>query len=283
MEANAYKQQKERFQKIFEYTILGNTIDEDGGDKQQQPQDAPPMPPQDGGQPMGQDGQMPPQDGGQPTGPDMGGGQPMGPDMGGGQPMGPDMGGDPQGGQNIPQGLNPQPDITQGDFEGDGGMPMGPDMGDGQPAPEDDVVDITDLTDKQEETQEEIEGFNEKFVAVLDKIKQFTDMIKSNDEKIDQLKAEFEKRNPTQLEKLSMHTAKGEPFNVDPTTYWDEKEATSNYRTEDDNNGKGQGQYTITANDINSGNDWRTIASSLNSDDDDDIILNQSLSKLLSI
>lgn len=276
MEAAAYKQQKKRFQQIFEYTVLGKTIDEADKDNGQQPQDVPPMPPQDGGGMPPQGDAMPPQ-GGDPMAQDGGGmppqdgGQPMGPDMGGGQPP---MDGGGQGGPQVPQGLDPQPDITQDDFGG-----AAPE----QPAPEDDVVDITDLTDKQEETQEELEGFNDKFAAVMDKIDKFVDLIKSNDDKIDQLKAEFEKRTPTQLEKLSMHTAKGEPFNVDPSEYWEEKEATSNYRTEDDNNGKDQGQYTITANDITSGNDWRSIASSLNADDDDDIILNQSLAKLLGI
>jgi hypothetical protein len=80
------------------------------------------------------------------------------------------------------------------------------------------------------------------------------------------LKAEFEKRNPTQVEKLSMQTAKSGPFNVKPEDYWNEKEATSNYSTEPDNNGKGQGQYVITKDDVEGTTDWKSIADSISDD-----------------
>lgn len=72
-----------------------------------------------------------------------------------------------------------------------------------------------------------------------------------------------------------MNTAKGGPFTVSPKEYWDEKEQTSNYRREDDNNGVGQGQYVITANDVNGSVDWDSIAKSL----DDDFIMHQTLDK----
>ena len=80
------------------------------------------------------------------------------------------------------------------------------------------------------------------------------------------MKAEFEKRNPTQVEKLSMQTAKSGPFNVTPEDYWNEKEATSNYSTEPDNNGKGQGQYVITKDDVEGTTDWKAIADSISDD-----------------
>ena len=102
----------------------------------------------------------------------------------------------------------------------------------------------------------------------------------NNDDKIEQLKAEFERRNPTQVEKLSMNTAKGGPFNVSPEEYWDEKQATSNYSIEDDDNGKEQGQYVITANDVNGSVDWKSIADSL---DDDDFMYHQTLNGVLKV
>ena len=108
----------------------------------------------------------------------------------------------------------------------------------------------------------------------------FEELLRANDRKIEDLKAEYEKRNPTQIEKLSMQTAKSYPFNVTPEEFWKEKEATSNYSTEDDDNGKGQGQYQITANDIAGATDWKSISDSL---DDDDFMYNQTLAKVMSL
>ena len=76
-----------------------------------------------------------------------------------------------------------------------------------------------------------------------------------------------------------MNTAKGGPFTVSPEEYWNEKEQTSNYSTEDDDNGKEQGQYVITANDVNGTVDWNSIAKSL----DDDFIMHQTLNGALKL
>ena len=271
------EESKKRFQQILEYTYYPNKFDE-ADDKQQNdaPADSnmqggsmPADPGMDGGAPMdnGQGGDMM---GGAPAGPDMGGmdnsamppmdgaqgdGMPADPNMGGGAPMDNGQGGAPQ----TPQGFNPQDDmggdsdITPGDFEG--GV-----------NPDDEVVDVSELTDAQEETEEKLEQYGEKFEKVFQVLGQWEELLKSNNEKIEDLKAEFEKRNPTQVEKLSMQTAKSGPFNVKPEDYWNEKEATSNYSTEPDNNGKDQGQYVITKNDVEGTTDWKSISDSLNDD-----------------
>lgn len=165
----------------------------------------------------------------------------------------------------TPEGLAPQeePDV---DFEGDVEQPG------------DEVLDVTDLTDKQEEMDKEIGAVGKKFDNVLKALGEFANLIKSNDDKIEALKAEFEKRNPTQIEKLNMQTAKSYPFNVKPSDYWSEKEQTSNYSTDSDNNGKGEKQYTITTNDIMGGEDWKSISDSL---DDEDFMYHQTLDKIL--
>ncbi len=100
------------------------------------------------------------------------GGDPMGGDpMGGGDPnaMGGDpnaMGGDPMGGDpnamgggaGTPEGFDPQGgmDMNGGDPNAMGGDPMGGDpnaMGAEPMQPEDEVIDVDELTDSQEETE----------------------------------------------------------------------------------------------------------------------------------
>lgn len=266
------EESKKRFQQILEFTYHGrkNHIMGEAGDDQQDPNDTPapdggagaPMPggdpgamPPDGGQGGGDEGgAMPPMDGG--AGAPMPGGDPgaMPPDSGQG-------GGDAGGAPQTPQGFNPQ-DMGGGMEGGD----ITPDDFEGGVNPDDDVIDVSELTDAQEETQDEIEKFSDKFEKVFKVLGQWEELIKSNNEKIEDLKAEFEKRNPTQVEKLSMQTAKSGPFNVKPEDYWNEKEATSNYSTEPDNNGKGQGQYVITKDDVEGTTDWKSIADSISDD-----------------
>lgn len=239
------EESKKRFQQILEFTYhgRGKHVMGEAGEDQQDP-NAAPTPDAAGGAPM-------------PGGDPMSGGDPNAmPPVGGA-----DAGGAPQ----TPQGFNPQ------DMGGDAGAPMPggdltPDDFEGGANPDDDVIDVSELTDAQEETEEEVEKFNDKFEQVFRVLGQWEELIKSNNEKIEDLKAEFEKRNPTQVEKLSMQTAKSGPFNVTPEDYWNEKEATSNYSTEPDNNGKGQGQYVITKDDVEGTTDWKSIADSISDD-----------------
>lgn len=256
-----FEETKKRLQKIFEYTVVGNnSVEED--DNQE--------PPVDNGQgdqsmpPMGNPEQdtMPPQ---------------QGAPMDNGQDQMPPMDGGEENATQGPEGFAPQDagqdpmmggDISNSDFMG----------GEEQPSPDDDVVDISELTDSQEKTEENVGELNDKFNKVIDVLDSFKSLIQNNDAKIDNLRAEFEKRNPTQIEKLSMQTAKSGPFNVKPEDYWKEKEETSNYSTESDNNGKNMGQYVITKNDVDGNVDWKTIADSM---DDDDFMYNQTLNGVL--
>lgn len=254
-----------RFQQIMEYTTRRNKYTEEAGE---QPQDDPSQMPPEGGSPDGgaqaPGGDMPPIDGGAPMDPNAGVPEP-GDDMSAGAPdvEMPQDGGEAQG----PEGFNPQ--VPQDGMDAgmppmDGAMPE-----DGGVQPGDDVIDVSDLTDSQEETQEEVDKLDAKFDKVMKYLGQFEELIKSNDDKINDLKAEFERRNPTQVEKLSMQTANSYPFSETPEQYWDNKEKTSNYRTEDDQNGVKQGQYVITKNDVDGTVDWKGIADTL---DDFDIM-----------
>ena len=209
----------------------------------------------------------------------MGGGDPnaMGGDpnaMGGDPNM---MGGDPNamGGEGTPEGFAPQdaiggdPNMMGGDPNAMGGEPMQPD---------DEVIDVDELTDSQEETEKEVAKINSKFDKVLKAIGAFEELLRSNDEKIEGLKSEFEKRNPTKIEKLHMQTARSYPFNQTPEEYWNEKEATSNYEIID-NDDKEAGKFVITADELNGNENWKEISDTL----DDDLLFNQTLNKILGL
>lgn len=141
---------------------------------------------------------------------------------------------------------------------------------------DDEVIDVDDLTDAQEQNNAEINQVDSKIQSMFDAIEKLTQMVANSENNINSVKAEIEKRNPTQLEKLSMRAKDSYPFSVTPDEYWNEKEATSDYRTEDDENGENQGQYVVTQNDVDGDTDWRKIAASLKDPD-----LNQTLSQIL--
>jgi hypothetical protein len=210
------------------------------------------------------------------------GGAPMGgdPNAMGGDPN--SMGGDPNamGGEGTPEGFAPE-DPMGGDPNAMGGDPMGGDpnaMG-GEPMQAgDEVIDVDELTDSQKDTEKEVSKINDKFDKVIKAIGAFEELLRSNDEKIESLRNEFEKRNPTKTEKLHMQTARSYPFNQTPEDYWDEKVATSNYEIID-NADKEAGKFVITADDVNGNENWKEISDTL----DDDFLFNQTLNKILGL
>ena len=255
---------------INEFVVLPHTMDEEGDDEEQPAED--PMAGGEDPNAMGTDPNAVPMGGD----PNAMGGDPgaMGadPNAAGADPntMGadPNAAGGEEGGAVPPEGFNPQMPAED---------PMA--MGGEAPAADDDVIDISDFTDSQEAMEQDIDKIDGKFAKVMKAIGAFEELLRSNDEKIEDLKAEFERRNPTQVEKLGMQQANSYPFNVNPNDYWKEKEATSNYSTEPDNNGKEQGQYVITADDVNGDVNWKGIYDSLN----DDFLYHQTLDKLVKI
>ena len=204
---------KKRFAQILEFTMAhgGNVVDE--ADDEQKEDNAEMPEEVEGGEEMPQDVDMNPQS-------EMGDMQQDGANM----PMDND-------GEDVAGGFNPQVDndMEQNDMS--------------MMHPEDEVVDITELTDAQEETQEEIEQFDEKFARAINAIKSLEDLIKKNDSKIEDLEVELKKRNPTPMEKMNNRRTISYPFNVSPEDYWKEKESEGVYSTEDDNNGKDSEEY----------------------------------------
>lgn len=263
-EEQVIKEAAKRFRMLCEYTFVteeGEGEDAPMPDEGGAPQGGPDM---SGGPSMGgMEGGNPNDMGGAPQGdPNMGGNPDMG--MEGGDPAA--MGDNPEGGA---PGFNPEEGAGNPGMGGDpAAMGGDPGMGGEPMQPEDEVIDVDELTQSQEKTEEKVEdvsvtmerGF-EKILGVVSKLNK---MIDANSANMEELKREMEKRNPTALEKLHMRAANDSyPFNVSPESYWADKEANSNYRIGGDDEPDAE-QYTITQGDIDKMTDFNQIAQDLN-------------------
>ena len=247
-----------RIKLITEYGYITSADEEDG-----QPQDpnGMNMPPQDpnGGGMGGQ--QMPP------MGDDPNGGMPPAgdPNMGGQQPpMDPGMGGDPNG--DMPMGDpgmgDQQPPMGGEDPMGDPGMggDMPPMDGGTEPMQSDDeVIDVDDLTQSQETTEYKIDGVNDKLTTLLDVTSKFVEALKQNDEKIEDLKKEIERRNPTDEEQINIRSMASYPYSETPKDFWDVKQKyRPNYTIMSDNSvspDDEQKEFTLRRDELKKDND----------------------------
>lgn len=251
--------ESKRFQQIMEYIQVGDSLlTDDEADP-----NVDPNAPQE---PVGTDAMGGGQDPAMGGGPDMD----MDPSMAGPNAMdGQAPAQEPSEAPAGPEGFNPQPDAAQ---ETPDAIPMGPE----QPGPEDNVIEIDDLTAAQDEVASKVDGLDNKFAQLLNTIDKFMKTVEANDEKISALKQEIEKRNPTPVEKLDLRTVNSSfPYNVKPTDYWEEKEKNSNYRVGGDKEEVPQ-QYELHQSDIDDTTDWKAVSDSL---DDDDFLTN--LTKIL--
>lgn len=261
LEKKSIMEARKRFQKLYEYSFYENTMNE--ADDEEVPDAPAPDPSADAG-PMagGAEGGADPMAGGAEGGTDpMAGGA-----EGGADPM---AGGDEGGVSDPMAGMEDQ---LEGGMDAEmGGDPMAAGGADPMAGGDEEVIDVDDLTDAQEKTYDKMGDLSKKFDKLLNVIDKFEEVIAMNDEKIDTLeaniKAELEKRNPTAIEKLNLRSQNdSQPFNVSPTDFWKEKEATSNYRIGDDMEDDAP-QYKIMQGDIDEVGDWRSISQSLDTGD----------------
>jgi hypothetical protein len=139
-----------------------------------------------------------------------------------------------------------------------------------------DTIDIDGLTKaedklniKQNQIGRDLAKVDTKISSLIDKIAGLQSALDSNSSELESLKAEFEKRNPTQTEKLDVRGALDSyPFNVRPDDFWANKmKERDNYEVYGDNDESTEDQYTITADDIE---DLPSdISKSFNIEDDD--------------
>ena len=110
--------------------------------------------------------------------------------------------------------------------------------------------------------EDAIEKLTDKFESFLEKFSEFQGELKSNADFMANLESEFQKRNPTSVEKLTMRSLQSKPFQETPEEYM-ENDAPANYSPEDDNNGVGEPRYTITRDDVRNATDYSSIAKTL--------------------
>ena len=228
-----------QFMRLCEYTYVPQALEEDGEDDMQNDnmgdnmnQEDPNMMPQDNA--MGNDMNQPPMDNNNPM--------PQDNQMG-------DMGQD--NATEMPQD-NAMTDSN--DMMPD--MPMGEDP---MEAEDETVIDVEDITNAQEKMNDKVNvvgqdlgQVDKKIETLLQSLAKMETMINNNNQEIANFKAEFEKRNPTQTEKLNLRSLDSYPFNVNPKDYWAEKGAdpNSNYSGFTNNGEPTTQEYVITNNDV---------------------------------
>ena len=198
----------------------------------------------------------------------MGGGDPNA--MGGGDPNA--MGGDPMGGD--PMGGEPPMEDPMG------GEPMGEEQAD-----DGDTIDIDGLTKaedklniKQNQIGRDLSKVDNRISSLIDTIGKLLNKVETNNNEIEALKAEFEKRNPTQTEKLNLRSLDSYPFNVKPNEYWAEKAREGGYEAYSDNDEPTTKEYVITNDDVDNPSD--DIVNTFFNIGDDDI---QTLEKIFKL
>ena len=211
----------------------------------------------------------------------------MGNDMTQDPSMGADpsaMGGDPSMGNDMAQDPSMGNDMAQ-DPSAMGVDPsaMGGDESEGQD--DGDTIDIDGLTRaqdklnvKQNHVGMDLSKVDTKIKTLIDTIQNLQDKLDANNSEIESLKSEFEKRNPTQTEKLNLRSLDSYPFNVKPNEYWEKKARQGGYDTYSDNDEPTSKEYVITNNDVD--NPTRDVADTFFKIDDDDI---QTMDKLFKL
>ena len=149
-------------------------------------------------------------------------------------------------------------------------------MGNEQPGPEDDVVDITSLTDAQEELNQtqttladQMTDVDSKLTTLMKIVDKFSDALEANDAKIKDLTQELVKRNPTDEETMNVRLhAGGNPFDQKPEEFWTKFKDINNHYNITANNDAPQ-TYEIRKSDVDNfserilDNDYKAIPNSL--------------------
>jgi len=180
-----------------------------------------------------------------------------------------------------PNAMGGDPNAMGGDMGAD---PMEDPMGD-EPADDGDTIDIDGLTKaedklnvKQNHIGRDLSKVDNRISTLIDTINNLLTKVDSNNSEIESLKAEFEKRNPTQTEKLNLRSLDSYPFNVKPNEYWADKAKQGGYEAYADNDEPTTKEYVITNDDVDNPSD--DIANTFFKIDDDDI---QTLEKMFNI
>ena len=181
------------------------------------------------------------------------GGQTMGDaaaDMGGADPMGGDA---PQQGVEgfNPQGGEPAPE------EGDD-APENDDIEDMEE--DDEVIDVDDLTGYQQKTAKGVGKISDELKDLKRLITSFEDKVNANNQGIEDLRRELQKRAPDAQERITLRQTKSGPFTQTVEDYW-ENNAPENYSVSGED-AVDDPKYVITKADIDGVTDWNSISKS---------------------
>lgn len=211
-----YKSPKQSLKNLYEYTfITAPQINEDGEeentpDNQQQPTDAQAgmqQQPMDNGQGMNM--QQPQADN------TMGGDPNINSNADGGADMGTDMSGAMDNQNNMGEEEPNMEDFDEPQTEDD--------VETEEMEADDEVIDVDELTQSQEATEYKIDGVDDRLAKIYALAQKFADQLEKNEESINALKTEFEKRNPTEEERLNIRSQSSYPYSETPKGYWAEK------------------------------------------------------------
>lgn len=211
-----YKSPKQSLKNLYEYTfITAPQINEDGEEEntpnnQQQPTDAQAgmqQQPMDNGQGMNM--QQPQADN------TMGGDPNMDSNANGGVDMGTDMSGAMDNQNNMGEEDPNMEDFDEPQTEDD--------VETEEMEADDEVIDVDELTQSQEATEYKIDGVDDRLAKIYALAQKFADQLEKNEESINALKTEFEKRNPTEEERLNIRSQSSYPYSETPKGYWAEK------------------------------------------------------------
>lgn len=211
-----YKSPKQSLKNLYEYTfITAPQINEDGEEEntpnnQQQPTDAQAgmqQQPMDNGQGMNM--QQPQADN------TMGGDPNMDSNANGGVDMGTDMSGAMDSQNNMGEEDPNMEDFDEPQTEDD--------VETEEMEADDEVIDVDELTQSQEATEYKIDGVDDRLAKIYALAQKFADQLEKNEESINALKTEFEKRNPTEEERLNIRSQSSYPYSETPKGYWAEK------------------------------------------------------------
>ena len=205
--------------------------------------------------------------------------------------IGGDMSQDPNAMGEDPNEIGGDPSMMGSDMSQDpnamGGGPnsIGGDEDESEGQDDSDTIDIDGLTRaqdklnvKQNHVGRDLSKVDTKIKTLIDTIQNLQNKLDANNSEIESLKSEFEKRNPTQTEKLNLRSLDSYPFNVKPNEYWEKKARQGGYDTYSDNDEPTSKEYVITNNDVD--NPTRDVADTFFKIDDDDI---QTLDKLFKL
>lgn len=131
----------------------------------------------------------------------------------------------------------------------------------------DEVIDVDDLTQSQEATEYKIDGVDDRLSKLFAAVQKFSDQLDKNQEEILALKDEFEKRNPTEEEKLNIRSQSSYPYSETPKDYWENKVKENPHYDVMFNNevspSEEQNRFDIKKSDI-SGLNMKSISDTLN-------------------